>query len=373
VGVDVEGPIVNPKADLAWMIRDELLSEETRAKYTREKCERYDEKYDDGRYFYELNKSSRHSTGTWPLLSLAFAAIDGITDDELIAYAEKTTQENPGTEKLMGYLLERFEGRVNLITSSYAPVGLSIAKKYGIPFKQVFTNGHQPSRKTLSQMSFEDEIKQRSPMAVLSEHKKELDIFMSKYVGICEALGAFYTTLEEKISQKQYDEKTKYLPLAIRGLRKAHDELFDKISDFRLQNTLKCMFLNEECIMGSHRKVDAMRSVHDDRRRWGYIGDGIVDGMATEYADFGISLNMTNKHALSLSKLNVATTDVSKLIPVLDAMFSGEFGGKLKDKLDSEEIRVFSITDIQQDIDAVVKVNREKKNELKALYVPVKI
>lgn len=309
----------------------------------------------------------------WPLLSLSLAAVDGKNDNDLIAYAEKTTQENPGTEKLMNYLIENFDGLVYLITSSYPAVGLKIAEKYDIPFKQVFTNGFPPSRKILSQKDFVTEVKERSPMRVLSEHKKKVGSFLHEYLDICNGLGKFYDVIlkEKRLQQNYYDEKTEALHLSVKALIKEHSKLFENINDFTLRNTLECLFSNEKCVIGSHRKVDAIRSVHDRKGFWAYAGDGIVDGMPIDYADYGISINMTNGHALSFSKLNIATTDTSKLIPVFDAMLNGKFGSKLKESLDSEEIRVFTSRDIQQDIENVIKVNRDRKNKLKASYVPV--
>lgn len=52
VGLDVEGPLVNPASDFAWLTYDELLSESTKAEFPRKRCENYDGKYDDGRYLY---------------------------------------------------------------------------------------------------------------------------------------------------------------------------------------------------------------------------------------------------------------------------------------------------------------------------------
>jgi predicted HAD superfamily phosphohydrolase len=368
VGLDVEGPLVNPASDFAWKTYDELLSEPTKTKFPRARCESYDERYDDFRYLYDLNKSRRHSTGMWPSLSLALAAIDGKTDDDLIALAEKTTKLNPGTDKLMNYLLEKFDRKdrkIYLITSSHSPVGLSIAEKYGIPFKQVFTHGFQPSRKILSQKDFVSEVKERSPMAVLSEHKEKLGTFLSNYLNICEGLGAFY---DVALHEPDKIEKV-ILNLSIKALLAEHDNLFDDVNDFWLKKTLQHLFLDDEYVMGSHRKVDAMRHVCNDGRRWTYVDDGIVGAMPIDYADYGFSINMTNKHALPFSKLNVATADMSNLIPVYETMLDGEFGLKTQERLDSEELRVFTPRNIQQDIENVIKVNREMKNKLKDLYV----
>jgi predicted HAD superfamily phosphohydrolase len=374
-GFDVEGPLVNPASDFAWLTYDQLLSESTKEEFPRKRCVDYDENLDDGRYFYELNNSVRHSTGMWPALSLALAAYDGKNDSDLTAFAEKTTQLNPGTDKLMNDLLKKFDGEVFLITSSYSAVALNVAKKYDIPFSHVATNGFQRSL-TDRRRDIAEEIENRSPMLVLSGNKKGLGKFLHEYLDVCDALGQLYSaamTEEYKKEIGKYNTKEDSLHLAIRNFKDSHDELFEKIHDSNLSFGLKDLFLMEEGVMGSHRKVDAMRKFRDNRRLWSYAGDGIVDGMPIDYAYYGISINMKDKHALRLSKMNFATTDMSHMIPVFDAMFNGNFNRQMKERLDSEKLRVFTPIDIQQDIDAVIKVNGEAKNKLKELYVPVKV
>ncbi len=366
IGLDVEGPLVNPASDFAWLTYDQLLSEKIRERFPREKCVDYDGKYDDGRYFHELGRSKRHSTGMWPPLSLALAALDGKTDDELIAFAEKTTQLNPGTDKLMKYLKKNFE-EVYLITSSYPAVALKIAEKYNIPFNNIFTNGFQPLRFfNPSKKNFIEEVKERSPISKLSVDREELGNFLTEYQDVCGSLGLCYESTLKNITD--YGG-------TIRSLLELHNQLFEKVSNPTLYKPLKYLFLSEEGVMGSHRKTDAMRSVDDNNMLWSFGGDGIVDGMPIDYADCGFSINMTNKHALPFSKMNFATTDVSNLIPAFDAMLDGGFDepAKMKEKLDSEKLRVFTTHDIQQDIDAVVKANSETKKKLKELYVPVKV
>jgi len=358
--VDIEGPFVNPKADFAWFT-NEILSPETKKLFPLDLCKTYDGGYDDGRYFHELGRSTRHSTGMWPQLSLAIAAYDGKTDDDLIALARKTTKLNPGGDKLMKYLLKNFDAEVYPITSSYPAVALIIAKDLGIPFDQVTTNGFQPPQKHIHKPDFVDEVKQRSPMRILSQNRKELGKFLVPYVKTCEALAECYGMVpKDRIRAEE----------AIGALLSRHNDLFEDVNDSNLRSTLEYMLLTEEGVMGSHRKVDAMRRVHDDRRLWTYLGDSIVDAMPIEFADYGISINMKDRHALSFSKLNAATTDVSTMIPIFERMLYEDFNPvRLKGELDFEEIRVFTPHDIQKDIEKVIQANGEAKEKLKAMYV----
>jgi len=361
---DIEGIIFNPGGDFAWESY-RLLSEETKAKFSEGGCKVYDGDFDDLGYFHDLDKSQRSSTGKWPELSECIAAIDGKTDDDLIALAKKTSQFNPGADKLMKYLLEKFGGNFYCITTSHPAVGLPLAEKYDIPFSHVFTNGIQ-IRRDSPKRDLEEEIKRRSPMKILSECKEELETFLDGYKIIWGALATAY---------KEYNKTPNDVGInkRISDLRENHNVLFKTVSNSRLRNVLEHMFLSERGVMGSHRKVDAMRSIKDDRSDWTYVDDGIVGAMPVDWAKYGFSVNTTNKHLLSLSKLNFATTDMSNLIPVYESILHEAFEPKIKEWLNSEKIRVFTPRDVQQDIETVIAANKEMKNKLKELYVPVKM
>jgi predicted HAD superfamily phosphohydrolase len=354
VGLDVEGVLVNPAADFAWLTYDNLLSERTKAIFPREVCEFYDSKYDDGRYLFKLNKKieKKWRTGTWPLLSLALAAYDGIGDDELIKYANLIAQKNPGTDELLKHSIKKSEGKVYLITSSYPAVPLKIADEFGIPFKNVFSLGYtSPIEK-----EFYWEVRSRSPL----DHFFDVDLeqFLYQYLYICERLGAAY----EKRDKSQ-----------IQWLVKEHNKIFEKIKKPLLRKVCEDSFLNQSICMGSRRKVEALKSVAK-REKIIYVGDGIVDAMPIKFADYGISMNMTNEHALLFSKLNVATTDVSDLIPIFDSIFEGRFNPKrLKKELDSDNVKIFTPEDIQQKTKEVIAINREMKAELKKLFKPANL
>ncbi|MCS7365590.1 MAG: hypothetical protein NDF54_09150 [archaeon GB-1867-035] len=359
VGLDVEGPLVNPRADFAWLVYDNLLSEEIKAIFPREVCEFYDSKYDDGRYLWELlsKKRKKYSTGKWPLVSLCLAVCDGINDEKLIEYARKTTQENPGTSELLKYLMEKTNGNVYLITSSYPAVPLLISYKYDISNSKVVSMGLQGSSLWRDSISFEEEVHLRSPASKIGCPLDDLERFLIRYLYICECLGRAY----------ENENKTQ-----IHYLLKVHDSLFNRLHSPQ-KEVLEYMFLEEKGCMGSHRKVEAMKSRTKKNTKWIYIGDGIVDAMALKFADYGISINMTNTHALFFSKLNVATTNVSTLIPILDSIFSNKFEPKkLKKELKSSELEIFTRREIHKYPLAVTVANKRMKNTLKELYKPVK-
>jgi len=364
---DVEGVEVNTAADFAWMSRNNLLSPRTKAIFSKEVCEFYDTNYDDGRYLFELStrKRKKYSTGKWPLLSLCLMAYDGIDDRKLIEYAKMTTQENPGAYELLRYLMEKTDGEVYFATSSYPAVPLIISHraKPRIPSSHVFCLGSQlgASLKAYDENpNFEEEVRVRSPLScLLNLSEYSLAKFLHSYLYICERLGKAYENKD--VEQIQF-------------LLEEHDKVFDRVVGPPLSGAmLRRMLLDEEGCMGSHRKVEIMKSVAKNRKTI-YIGDGIVDAMPIKFADYGISLNMTNTHALSFSKLNVTTTNVSSLIPIFDSILSNRFNPKkLKKELCSDEIKIFTQRDIRERQKEVVKINKGMKTKLKELFKPVSL
>ncbi len=401
VGLDVEGILVLPKADFAWLIYDRKLSPAMRALFPRERCEAYDGKYDDGRYIYELAKPEGHSTGTWPCVSLALAGMDSVTDRDLINYAEKTTQEMPGTGKFLKDAMEKTGGNVYFATSSYPAVALKIAYKYGIPSSHVFTMGRQlpPDRmqyydekraeldkkekeqilqmpegsETLAnffqaqrKLLYDTEVMERSPLGVLNEFNLPLGAFMKKYMDVTGRIGDYY----QRGVLNPADATAYELFL------KEHNSLFGSIPrDAKpLREELENLFRSPASRgnMGSRNKTRSMRQVHDNGDEWFYAGDGIVDGHPIGWARYGVSMNMRDRHALPYSKLSVVTTDVSHLIPVLDQALERELDvEKLKMQLNSAGTQVFSPHDIWTNIETVRTSVGAVKEELAKLYVEV--
>ncbi|MFH1229209.1 MAG: hypothetical protein V1678_02160 [Candidatus Aenigmatarchaeota archaeon] len=358
---DYEGPMNNCGGDLAWQTYKLLVSESTKAKYPEDMCKRYDGDFDDGKYFYSINKSERWATGTWPSLSLAIAAVDGKTDDDLIELAGKTVQLAPGVEKMLTYLVETFgPEHVHFETSSYPAAPLMTAKEFGIPFYNVAANGIQRYGKK----DITEEIKTRSPMGVLSKNKAEVERFLQDYVPVCEKLGSYYVQPlnSQSLSPEQLED--------IRSLENQYAELFPKVKDNATREALEGMFLTQEYDMGSHRKVDAMKRFGAKRATTVYGGDGIVDAMPIDWANFGFSINMKDKHALSLSKMNFATADMSLMIPMYESIRNGEFGSSLQTKLGSEKFAVFTPKEIRRSIEVVVKENGKMKDQIKGCYKP---
>ncbi|MDI6807307.1 MAG: hypothetical protein QMD14_05930, partial [Candidatus Aenigmarchaeota archaeon] len=225
--------------------------------------------------------------------------------------------------------MEKTAGEVYFATSSYPAVPLIISHKAKprIPSSHVFCLGSQPGASLKAydaNPNFEKEVRERSLLShLLKLGEDNLAKFLHSYLYVCERLG------------KAYENKD---VVQIQFLLNEHEKVFDRVSGpLQSRAVLRRMFLDEEGCMGSHRKVEVMESVAKNRKTI-FVGDGIVDAMPIKSADYGISLNMTNTHALSFSKLNVATTNVSNLIPIFDSILSNKFDEeKLKKELCSDE------------------------------------
>ncbi len=401
VGLDVEGILVLPKSDFAWLIYDRKLSPAMRALFPRERCEAYDGKYDDGRYIYELNRPEGHSTGTWPCVSLALAGMDGITDRDLINYAEKTTQEMPGTKEFLEYAMEKTGGNVYFATNSYPAVALKIAYKYGIPSSHVFTMGRQlppdrmqyydekraeldkkekeqifqmpKGRETLAnsfqvqrKLLYDIEVGERSPLGVFNEFNLPLGAFMKKYMDVTGRIGDYYQSgILNPADATAYEL-----------FLKEHNSLFGSIPrDAKpLREELENLFLSPASRgnMGSRNKTRALKDFHPNGEDWMFVGDGIVDGHPIGWARYGVSMNMRDKHALPKAKVALAGKDVSHLIPVLDQALEGELDVyELRAQLGPKATQVFTPHDIRKGIEMVRRSVGAVKEELAKLYVDV--
>lgn len=362
-GFDVEGVFLNPKFDFAWLTYERLLSSSTREKFPRELCEEFDSKYDDGRYLNELYCKRGHATGTWPLLSLMLCALDGISDSQLISFAEKHMLKNPGIDEFISYLKEsgKWE-KVYLLTSSYAAAPLIFAREQELPAKHVFTLGFQYPlnwQKEEAKFDLEEEVKKRSPIPDFLDHRYQLEEFLNQYLELCKKYVRAYEGGQLYGENGIYEILTKQENLITSNPNLAP----------RLRETLRYFLIQENGLMGSRGKVRAMQSICEMPEMWAYIGDGIVDGMPIHFARYGISLNMTNPHALKFSKLNVATSNLSNLIPVyenLELIISDP--GQIKENFSNPSTKIFTPEDIRERFEEVVKANREAKEILRGMY-----
>lgn len=341
VAFDLEGILVNPAADFAWLVYDNLVSPRTRQKYPRGLIEKFDE-YDDTRWERERNRKG-HNTGTTPIISLCIAAADGITDDRLIGHAENTTKETPGAKELLAYIRGT---NAYIITSTYAVAPVIIASRYGIPFYNVFSNGFQQSATSCKfNPALSEEVRWRSPVSELVAEREELMHFLDRYLINCGRI------LEAYKNENSVDE-----------LLEEQRNLFN-VPAKGLSRTLKYLLLDETGIMGAHNKARVLRRLAPNGNII-YLGDSIVDADALDFANYGISMNCTNEHALLASKLNIATIDIGNFIEIYEMIRAGKFAYASG----LAGFSTYSPEDIRERSAYVLAANREAKNELKRQY-----
>lgn len=354
IAFDLEGPLVNPAIDFARLTYDSLISKQTKETYP-DPFDRFDS-YDDARWLAERrNGGRRHATGTTPLVVDCMAAVDGLTDADLISFADALMSSgrayNPGAQQMLGRLAQ---ASAYIITSSYPAIPLRVATENCIPLRNVYNHGNQESNGQIS--SVRHEVEHRSPMKVLSNNRKELAEFLHRYLDICDAV---------------HDALKSGRKAAIHAAIEAHDRLFSSIGPDDLRSELAYMFLFESAIMGGHGKARAARKVGPQVIT---VGDGIVDADMLE-GPYGVSINCTSPEALRASSLNVATERWDLLADLFCDMQQGRTKpADLKGGYDSGLLKVSTREDVERDFDGIVAANKAAKTRLKSLYtLPVAV
>jgi len=353
---DVEGPVTNPGFDFAWLTLDSL-SHHLKEKYY-EKIKRFDEA-DDGIWLNERNEQG-WSTGTTPIISQCLAACDGKTDDDLLAITKQKIVENKGIDEVIKFLKEE-DIEQYFVTSSYPAVSLLLGYKYDIPSSHIHCSGHQLSgiEKVYfdSNRDLEKELRKRSPISILRKDPEELETFLDKFMDNSYEI---YTAYLKGDKQQIKDLKKEQLSI-----------LFHEINNDEVMHEMYYLLLKQNGVMGGHKKKRALESISPNREVI-YIGDGIVDADALNYAKCGISVNCTNKYALAASDMNLATNDFSVLIPIFSDI-NNNYGRlsdfeKLKREVKAYGGILFSRDDIQTNFNKVRETNKEFKTELKEEY-----
>lgn len=349
IAFDVEGPILNPAIDFAW------LSLKKFAKEFYEKVKLFDE-YDDLRWVYERDKNG-HSTGAMPLVSLCACICKSITDEALFQLAKKNIVENLGVTETLNWLQKK-ETLIYFITSSYPAVSLIEGYKHGIKSSHIFCSGYQLTKERAKYFDLKkdlmEELQERSPVSKLKKFQTELFEFLRDYLKNCSELRLAYI---------------KNNVVKIKILEKEQNLIFKKIREKELRNELIYLLYKEKGVMGSHNKKRVLQSISATNENIIYIGDGIVDSDALAYSKYGISLNCTNNYALLSSKINVATNDIANIIPVISNIVEEKFDiEKIKNYLTSEKIKIFSHKDIKNNLEHVKKINSFFKSILREDY-----
>jgi predicted HAD superfamily phosphohydrolase len=333
---DVEGPIVNPSFDFSWLTLENLVKADN-LKEISEKVKTFDE-YDDNRWLRERGMEG-HSTGTTPIVTSLLAVAYGANNVDLLNLAKQHLKLTPGASQLLRWLKDEKRIQPYLISSANPAAILPVAYKLGILSSHVFCSGYQLS-KTVAESydklrtdttdsdgeTMQKEMNERFPYDKYS-NSESLQIFLDRFLDLCVEMNKSYASgrTDEEIVRSSREKQLKLLEEARRQVGTLADDL-------------RYLFYSEDGVMGGHRKKRALMSIEKQEKtrkeKLVYAGDSIVDADAIAFAGHGISINCTNRQALISSKINVATSTLESLIPIMEHIASGgELTVELRDMI----------------------------------------
>ncbi len=324
VGLDLEGPVFRPGLDMAWLSVESLWDPDLQA--LRGALERFDA-WDDAWYLGERRRRGlRHSTGATPLVASFGAGASGATPLDLLRLARRMGK-NPGGLAMVKGLAE---GRTLLLITSGAPaLGLSLAREAGLPFSRAFTHGLPPAP---GRPSLRAEAARRWPRALEGSALKE---FIRGYL---EGVPGRWT------------------PDAAARFRREGPLLARSLSP-GLRRWVERLLLREGGIMGGHAKLQALRGFG---RPDFAIGDSIVDAEMVRGARWGVALNCTSAVTAAEAKWHVATTEVERLVELVEALERG----RDPRGLEGPDFRLFDSKDYRGSPRRVLQTHREFKQQL---------
>jgi predicted HAD superfamily phosphohydrolase len=383
IAFDVEGPIINPNFDFAWLTLENFVKKSDLQKLY-EKVKVFDE-YDDKRWLHERTMEG-HSTGATPIVASLLSIACGAKNDTLLDLAKKHLKFTPGATRLVKWLRDEKQVQPYLISSAHPAAILPVAYELQILSSHVFCNGYQLTQKKSEGFDKLRETKRSSSEQVMLKETNErfpydeysgsrtLYGFIDNYLDVCGKMNKLYTASE-------VDEHT------LESFKAEQEQLLGKLKSEgeKLAEDLWYLLYSEVGLMGAHRKKLALMEI-ERRENVGkenliYVGDSIVDADAFAYAGHGISINCTNREALLSSEMNVATPTLCSLTVLIEFITSNQnltiqskdiLQKKMNEEISAEEgavpqARVFSTKEINNNTDAVTQANRLCKDYIKRI------
>jgi predicted HAD superfamily phosphohydrolase len=383
VAFDVEGPIVNPNFDFAWLTLENLVKGSDLRKL-HDKVKVFDE-YDDNRWLLERTLEG-HSTGATPIIASLLSIACGAKNGILLDLAKKHLKFTPGATRLVKWLRDEKQVQPYFISSAHPAAILPVAYELQILSSHVFCSGYQLTQKTSEGFDRLRETRQINSEQVMLKETNErfpydeysgsrtLYDFIDNYLDICGKMNKLYTA--SKVDEHK-----------LKSYKAEQEQLLGKLESEgeKLGEDLWYLLYSEVGLMGAHRKKLALMEI-ERRENVGresliYVGDSIVDADAFAYAEHGISVNCTNREALLSSEMNIATPTLSSLTVLIEFITSNlNLSIQSKDFLEkkmNEEIlaekgtvpkaRIFSMEEINNDTDAVTQANRLCKDYVKRI------
>ncbi len=324
VGLDLEGPVFRPGLDMAWLTVERFWDRDLRA--LRPALERFDA-WDDAWYLGERRRRGAcHSTGATPVVASLGASASGATPGDFLRLVRRMVK-NPGALEMVKGLAE---GRTLLPVTSGAPaLGLSLAREAGLPFSRTFTHGLPPEP---GRPSLRAEAARRWPLAL---EEPALKGFIRGYL---EGVPGHWSPAVAARSRRRGSALARGLPSGPR-------------------RWVERLLLREGGIMGGHAKLRALRGFG---RPDFAIGDSIVDAEMLRGARWGVALNCTSAVTLAEAKWHVATTEVERLVELVETLERG----RDPRELEGPDLRLYDSKDYRRSPRKVLQAHREFKRML---------
>lgn len=303
------------------------------------------------------------STGTSPGVAQCYAAMKGLTDEDLYELSMRRLLLIKGVPQLLRWLQENGI-EIYFSTTAYPAVALTLGKVFGVPSSRIYTLGFIPSPEKLRQFDEHPdvmaELKERSLLPRLAPFKTELEEWLPRYLKGVEELQQ---------ARKNNGHNAK------RVEERYYIDLFE---DFRwpdgLRDIMKGVFVDKTLLNGSQQKGEAAVNIIRSGRKLIGFGDSIVDDTFLLYipALGGISfaIDCTNSNALYAASASTCMLDRRGLIPIISDVVEGKFDPVTTAQKIPQEYgaRLFSAYELRRDYDGVKAVHSTVKKALRAKY-----
>lgn len=305
----------------------------------------------------------RWSTGTSPGVAQCYAAMKGLTDEELYGLSMKRLLLVKGVPQLLRWLQENGI-EIYFSTTAYAAVALTLGKIFGVPSSRIYTLGYRLSPEKLRQFDEHPdvmaELKERSLLPRLAPFKVELEEWLPRYLKS-----------REELQQARKNNGHN----AERVEERYYIDLFEDLrwsSEF--QDIMKGIFVDKTLLNGSQQKGEVAVNIIRSGRKLIGVGDSIVDDSFLLYipALGGISfaIDCTNSNALYAASASTCMLNRRGLIPIISDVVEGKFDPVTTAQKIPQEYgaRLFSAYELRRDYDGVKAAHSTVKKALRSRY-----
>ncbi len=333
VVLDLEGVLLPPGVDFAFMTVEAACHSYTELKKTLIKMLETFDMFDDNRWMYYkfLKGSTKYQTGTTPFYSLMMLAMLGKNDDEAIAICEKILDALPLNEvSEIAEGVRQLAHKLIIASSAYYQFVKKTLEKASIKFDEIYALGN----------TIIDNIKEERILSKLCQ------LFTRE--KLCKLCDLVYHFSEYCIKREKYKVFNSLLNCA-------------KLSEEQI-NYIKMFLIEQRGIAGSSLKASVVRKLREEGYFTIFVGDSIVDAEAAEVANVSISINTSSHHLLNVSTFNVITRDYRVIVDIIRLIIEGR-PWAIKEEL-HDKCEVLSRVEISENLNRVLEINRKVRTSI---------